>query len=65
MLRLIILKAYEKDFIDKEKINSVKRIIDILDRLCPENSKDNLKIQAKIMDLSYDFKTIYEVLNWI
>ena len=65
MWRLIILKAYEKDFIDKEKINSEKRIINILDRLCPENNKDNLKIKAKIMDLSYDFKTIYKVFNWI
>ena len=65
MWRLIILKAYEKDFIDKEKINSEKRIIKILDRLCPENNKDNLKIKAKIMDLRYDFKTIYKAFNWI
>jgi len=65
MWRLIILKAYEKGFIDKEKINSEKRIINILDRLCPENNKDNLKIKAKIMDLSYNFKTLYKVFNWI
>ncbi len=65
MWRLIILKAYEKDFIDKEKINGEKRIINILGRLCPENNKDNLIIKAKIMDLSYNFKTIYEVFNWI
>lgn len=62
--RLIILKAYEKDFIDKEKINSEERIINILDRLCPENNKDNLKIKAKIMDLSYDFKKMYKVFKW-
>jgi len=41
-----------------------KRIINILDRLCPENNKDNLKIKAKIMDLSYDFKKMYKVFKW-
>jgi hypothetical protein len=65
MLRLIILKSYEKNFIDKEKINSIKRIINILNKICTQNNKENSKIKVKIMDLSYDFKTIYEVFNWI
>jgi len=61
----IILKSYDKCFIGKEKINSENKIMKILNALCPNNNTDQSIINRKVLNLKYDFESIYKAIGWI
>jgi len=61
----IILKSYDKCFIEKEKISSENKIMKILNALCPNNNTDQSIINRKVLNLKYDFESIYKAIGWI
>ena len=61
----IILKSYDKCFIEKEKIDNENKIMKILNDICPNDNTDQSIINRKISNLRYDFESIYKAISWI